>query len=103
MTYNDILEIDNVEEKEKVLRDFYINEVKVLDWMYDKNKYQHIVFKDREEYKFNNKFHRLDGPAVVCKNGTEYYYIYGEIMNKEKWKVEATKLLREKKLKKVLN
>lgn len=103
MTYNDIIKLDSLEERQSALIDYYINEVKVLEWIYDEKNHQHLVFNNREEFKYNNKYHKLDGPAIIMKNGTEMYYIDGELMEKDKWKPIAKGLLREKKLDRILD
>ena len=36
------------------------------------------VFSDRTEWFKNNKFHRLDGPAIEYVNGTKYWYKEGK-------------------------
>jgi hypothetical protein len=61
--------------------EFYINEIGVLDWMYDENQYQKIrLEKDKcFHYKFNNQLHRVDGPAIVYFNETgDQFYLYGQ-------------------------
>ena len=62
-------------------RDFYVNEIGVLDWLYDENIYQKIRL-DREgchKYKFNNKLHRVEGPSVEYFNGEgNQYHLDGE-------------------------
>jgi hypothetical protein len=52
-------------------RDHYVNEIDVLEWLYDENKYQKIRFeKDKcYQYKLNNKLHRFDGPAIESFDG----------------------------------
>lgn len=63
---------------QKILdREHYVDVVGVLDWLYDENKHQKIRF-DREgcfKYKFNNKLHRVEGPAIEYFSGRdgEYY------------------------------
>lgn len=102
MTYEEIIQLENLSDRQTEFKNFYENDVKVLEWMYDEEKYQHVVFNDREEFKYNNKYHSINGPAIKHTNGTEYYYIFGELMTKEKWKPIATRMLREKKLKRTL-
>jgi hypothetical protein len=68
-------------EKKILDRDFYVNEIGVLDWLYDENKLQKIRL-EREgcfKYKKNNKLHRNEGPAVEYFDGTgNLYYLHGE-------------------------
>jgi len=104
MTYDEINQLDDPQEKQDKLKDFYINEIGVNDWLIEKSKTQKIRFKDRWEYKLNGQYHRLTGPAVEFHNESRgFYYIYGEAMNETDWKPKAQKLLRDKKLQRVLN
>lgn len=104
MTYEEIMKISNIEEKQQKLIEFYKNEIDIEDWLVDKSETQKIRFKDRWEYKMNGVYHRLTGPAIDYNNDTtDYYYIFGEMMDETTWKLLAQKLLREKKLKRTLN
>jgi len=70
-------------KKKKVVlnRDFYVDEIGVLDWLYDENQYQKIRLErsDCYHYKYNNQLHRTDGPAIEkLDGGGEAYYINGD-------------------------
>jgi hypothetical protein len=104
MTYNEIMKISNIEEKELELKNFYINEINVNDWLLEKTKNQKIKFKDRYEYKMNGEYHCITGPAIDFDNEEKnIYYIYGKTYIKNDWMPIATKMLREKKIKRTLN
>ena len=103
MTYDEILKLESLEERESSMIQYYINDVKVLDWIYDEKKYQHFVFNDREEFKYDNKYHRLDGPAIMMKTGIDEYYINGKRYTKEEWQPIALSKLRLKKLSRILD
>jgi hypothetical protein len=103
MSYEEIMKISDIIEKENALKDFYINTIKVNDWLTNTQKVQKIRFKDRIEYKVNGQYHRLNGPAIEPLNGNKgFFYLYGEIMNEEDWKIQAKQISRAKKLKTVL-
>jgi len=102
MTYEEIIKLDDLKDRETLLKEYYEKEVKVLDWMYDENLTQIIVFKDRTEYKHNNEYHRLDGPAIDNNYGDGSYYINGQIMRYDEWKILSTKIMRELKLTRAL-
>ena len=99
MTYEEIMNISDIQEKQDKLKEFYTNEIGVEEWLIEKSIDQKIRFKDRCEYKQHGKYHRLTGPAIEFHNGTRgFYYIEGESMDETVWKTKATFLLREKKL-----
>jgi len=103
MTYDEINQLSDVKVKEEKLKEFYIDQVGVNEWLEDKTKVQKIRFKDRWEYKLNGQYHRLNGPAIDFHNGNRgFYYIFGEAMNETDWRPKAQKLLRDKKLERVL-
>jgi len=103
MTYEEIMKISNIEEKEEKLIEYYIEEICVNDWLLEDTENQKIRFKDRYEYKKNGVYHRLNGPAIEFHDGKRgFYYIFGESMNEVNWKPKAQRLLRDKKLKRTL-
>ena len=76
-----------------------------------KNEYGHIVYfkKDIEifhnpygpavvgkygykEYIIENKLHRLDGPAVIWRDGDEGYYINSKKLSKEDFELHPERL-----------
>jgi len=103
MTYEDIMQLSDPQEKEQKLKEFYENEIKVNEWLIDDSTYQKIRFKDRWEYKENGVYHRLNGPAIEFHNGNRgFFYLYGEAMNETEWRLKANQILREKKLTRVV-
>jgi hypothetical protein len=56
-------------------KDFYINEIKILEWLTNDDT-QVLRFKDRIEYRENNQLSRIDGPAIEYYSGlnNKYYY-----------------------------
>lgn len=101
MKYSEIIKLTDIEEREIKLKEYY-ESIGANDWLNNNTK-QKIRFKDRFEYKQNNKYHRLTGPSIEYHNGKKgLYYIYGEQMNYDEWKPKAKKLLRSKKLKRTL-
>lgn len=73
-------------QKNKILDgEHYVDVVGVMEWLYDENKYQKIRF-DREncfKYKFDNKLHRSDGPAIEYYSGGGEYYLDDEKVTEE--------------------
>ena len=103
MTYEEIMKISNIEEKEEKLIEYYTKEIGVNDWLLDDTENQKIRFKDRYEHKKNGVYHRLNGPAIEFHDGKRgFYYIFGESMNEVDWKPKAQRLLRDKKLERTL-
>jgi hypothetical protein len=84
------------------LKEFYKDKVKVDDWLVNTSKNSIINFKDRTEYKRNNIYHRINGPAIDYKNEElNKYYYKGELLKKEDWLKITTKEVRKIKLKKL--
>lgn len=103
MTYKEILETSLTEdEKQDNLKKYYIDEVKVLEWLEDKDCVQTINFNDRIEYRVGGKLHKLTGPAVVKTNGNKEYHIKGKNYSEEDWNKEKIKILRNRKLNMVI-
>lgn len=64
--------------KKKIDKDFYINEIKVCEWLESFEENQIHRFSDRIEYKKNYKLHRIDGPAIEFHDKTNpRYYVDG--------------------------
>ena len=40
--------------------------------------YQVTVYPDRTEWKFNDKLHRENGPAIEYADGSKYWFINGK-------------------------
>jgi len=101
--YEKIESLKNGDEKDQKFLDYYTNVIKVNDWLNIPLQNSIINFSNRSEYKKNNKYHRLNGPAIEFKNNEkDLYYINGEKFDDlELWKKEATKILRRVKLKKL--
>jgi len=91
-------------ENEDKTIEYYINEVKINDWMILPFKNSIVNFKDRIEYKKNGLYHRLNGPAIEFHKESEknkYYYkgvLYDDI---KLWKKDTLKELRMLKVKKL--
>jgi hypothetical protein len=92
----------NVNKNDEELKNFFINEIKILEWLNETNDYRKIIFKDRTEYKVGNKYHRLTGPAIEFYNGGGLYYINNELLDENTFKHKALMLNRKEKLKKIL-
>ena len=103
MEYNDIIKLEDIEERTEKLRDFYNNTISVNDWLNNDTE-QVIKFVDRVEYKTNNIYHRLDGPAIEYYNynTTSHFFIDGVEMDESEWEPVAKNILREKKLNRAL-
>jgi antitoxin component YwqK of YwqJK toxin-antitoxin module len=68
-------------------KDFYLNEIGVLDWLEDKSEIQIHRFSNRKEYKKNYILHREDGPAIEFFNGSgNQYYVNGKLLTQEEFK-----------------
>ena len=76
-----------VKKKNKPLdKDFYINEVGVLNWL-KSNEPQKIRFINRIEYKDNNLLHRVDGPAIEFFSGVgNQFYLKGVRIEADEYK-----------------
>lgn len=69
----------------KMDKNFYTNEIKVIEWLKD-NAPQKIRFSNRYEYRVNNKLHREDGPAIEHFDGMgDQYYFEGQRLSTEEW------------------
>jgi len=106
MKFEDLYEIDNPEEKKAKTIEFYLREVKVDKWM--KHFPQSVFrFKDRQEYRKNNKLHRLDGPAIEYYDNqtitinSKVYFIDGEEIGYNDWLILSKRMKLNKKLKKI--
>ena len=93
MEYTEIKKIKDIYEKNIKLQEFYKENIKVNDWLTNEPK-QKILFKDRIEYKVNNKLHRLNGPAIEFLNdtGNSQYYLNGELLSEADWKINRVKV-----------
>ena len=103
---NEFEEIESLKvgpEKTKKLKEYYIDKVKVDSWLTNNSINSIINFKDRTEYKKNNMYHRLNGPAIDYKDETlDKYYYKGVLYEiKEDWLIATIKELRKIKLKKL--
>jgi len=96
MTYDEIMTTIDFGEKEQLLKKYYIEEIKILDWIEEKD-IQKILFKDKFEYKLNGEYHNLNGPAIKFRDGTEKFWIEGKFYEeKSEWETEVK--LRKRKL-----
>jgi len=91
------------EEKNKKLTEYYIEKVKIESWLSDSFKNSIIRFKDRTEYKKNNLYHRLNGPAIDYNDEKlDKYYYKGKLFDsKENWEKVSIKDIRKIKIKRL--
>ena len=94
MTYDEIMTSLDLGEKEEQLIKYYIEDVKVLEWLQDDAETQIIFFKDRIETKKQGKLHSLKRPAIKYKDGSGHYYIEGELYEKDEWEIASKKIKR---------
>jgi len=104
MTDFDIIEsMNNGKDKTEKLFEYYTQEVKVDLWLTNTSINSIINFKDRVEFKKNNIYHRLNGPAID-HNDTKLdkYYYNGEYFeDKAKWNKAIIKEVRRIKIAKL--
>lgn len=112
MNFDEIISLKEGDEKNEKLREWYINEVKVTEWINNPFKNNIIKYHDRTEYKKNGKYHRLNGPAIEHitysgysggkSSGEDKYYYNGKLYdNVKEWKKATIKELRKLKLRKL--
>ena len=101
--FDDIDSMKRSPEKTEKLTEYYKEKVKIDSWLTNDAKVSIITFKDRTEYKKNNIYHRLNGPAIDYKDEKldKYYYKGVLYENKADWTISTTKELRKIKLKKL--
>lgn len=100
--YEDIISIKDIKIKNEKLIEYYKNEVNVNDWLNISTKNIIVKFKDRTEYKKNNLYHRINGPAIDYNNEKlDKYYYKGELLEKEDWQKITIKEIRKIKIKKL--
>jgi hypothetical protein len=103
MTYDEIMLLTNIEERDEKLRDFYINTVNVNDWLIDKTKHKKIRFVDRIEYFVNGKRHNLIGPAINFNDPQkDVYYINNTMIEKNEWTLKSKIILRKHKIRTII-
>ena len=52
-----------------------------------------IINEDGTKYYFiENKYHRLDGPAIIYYNSEEKYFINGQFLTKEEFELHPERL-----------
>lgn len=97
-------DIELLKETEKIekLKEYYENDIKIELWLNNSFNNTIINFKNRTEYKKNNLYHRLNGPAIDYNDEKldEYYY-RGKKYSIEEWKKATIKELRRIKIKKL--
>ena len=103
---SDFDEIDSLKkgsDKTKKLTEYYKEKVNVDSWLTNSFKNSIINFKDRKEFKKNNEYHRLNGPAIDynVENLDQYYYKGKKFETKEEWEKVTIKELRRIKIKKL--
>jgi hypothetical protein len=105
--FDDIDSLKIGKEKQEKFIEYYKNKVKIDDWLNNSSKNSIINFKDRTEYKKNNQYHRLNGPAIEYHdyngqtNPDQYYYKGEKFETKEDWKKATIKEVRKIKIKKL--
>jgi len=92
-------------EKNEKFIEYYREKVNVESWLNNPFKNSIITFKDRTEYKKNNQYHRINGPAIeyeVNSKESEYYYkgIKYEFIDWEKITIKVVRKIKIKKLNK---
>lgn len=103
--FEEIESLKKSPEKTEKLKDFYTKKVKIDLWLNNTSTNSIINFKDRTEYKKNNIYHRLNGPAIDFKDDTknQYYYKGVHYESKAEWTKVTLKELRRIKIKRLNN
>jgi len=106
--FDEINSMKNGKEKNEKFSNYYKEKVKIDEWLTNNTKNAIINFKDRTEYKKNNLYHRLNGPAIEYHefNGQtpdQYYYRGEKFETKEAWKKATIKEVRKIKIKRLQN
>ena len=100
-------EIESLKGKEKTekLVEYYKEKVKIELWLTNNCKTSIINFKDRTEFKKNNQYHRINGPAIDYNDEklNKYYYKGVLFDYKDEWEKLSIKELRKIKIKKLNN
>jgi len=101
--FDDIDSLKIGKEKHEKFIEYYKNKVKIDNWLTNSSKNSIINFKDRTEYKKNNLYHRLNGPAIDFNDEKLdiYYYKGKKYDTKEDWKKATIKEVRKIKIKKL--
>lgn len=99
--YDKLISLKNSNKKNEKIIDYYINTIKINDWLNNDKINSIIFFKDRKEFKKYNKYHRINGPAIDFSDPEkDVYYYKGKLFeNKKEWEKETIKVLRKIKLK----
>lgn len=101
--FDEIMSLKNGSGKTEKLVDYYLNKIKFNSWVTNDSKFSIIKFKDRTEYKKNNQYHRLNGPAIDYNDEklNKYYYRGQYFESKTEWEKSTIKELRKIKIKKL--
>ena len=101
--FDEIDSLKNGKDKTEKLIKYYKEKAKIDLWLTNSFKNSIINFKDRIEYKKNNQYHRLNGPAIDYKDEKlDKYYYKGELFEtKEEWNKSAIKEIRKIKIKRL--
>lgn len=101
--FDDIDSLKKGTEKNTKLIEYYTEDVQVDSWLTNSAKNSIINFKDRIEFKKNNLYHRLNGPAIDYNDDKkDKYYYKGELFeSKVDWEKATIKELRRIKIKKL--
>ena len=76
--FDDIDSLKKGTEKNTKLIEYYTEDVQVDSWLTNSAKNSIINFKDRIEFKKNNLYHRLNGPAIDYNDGSKLWFFNGE-------------------------
>lgn len=101
--FDDIDSMKKGSERNEKFKEYYKEKVSVDSWLNNTSKNSIIIFKDRKEYKKNNEYHRLNGPAIDYDNEEKNKYYYKGVLyeSKAEWVKATTKELRRIKIKKL--
>lgn len=101
--FDEIDSLKNGQEKTEKFKEFYLNDVRIDEWLNSSFKNSIINFKDRTEYRKNNSYHRLNGPAIDYNDEklNKYFYRGVKYNTKEEWQKATIKELRRIKIKKL--
>ena len=101
--FDEIYSLKNGVEKTQKIIEYLKTKINIESWLTNNFKYSIIHFKDRTEYKKNNQYHRLNGPAIDYNDEklNKYYYRGEFFESKIEWEKATIKELRKIKIKKL--
>lgn len=102
---NEFDEINSKNESDKIekLKEYYRSKVNIDKWLTNDIKNTIISFKDRVEYKKNNKYHRMNGAAIDFDDDDkdQYFYKGEKYESKKDWEKKILPEIRKIKLNKI--